>query len=95
MIAGTIQKLRNYLITRQQSYQQVFDKKNRFAAVVLKDLAKFCRANESAFHTDPRMHAVLEGRREVWLRVQKHLQLAPEEFLRAYGLEEGKENQNE
>lgn len=47
---------------------------------VLKDLARFCRANESTFNPDPRTHALLEGRREVWLRIQEHLQLTPEQI---------------
>lgn len=51
------------------------------AEIVLKDLAKFCRADKSTFHSDPRIHAVLEGRREVWLRIQKYLNLTPEEIL--------------
>lgn len=51
---------------------------------VLEDLAKFCRANESCFHPDPRVHAVMEGRREVWLRLQYHLNLTPEQLLQFY-----------
>lgn len=48
---------------------------------VLEDLARFCRANESCFHADPRAHAVLEGRREVWLRIQRHLRLTDEQLF--------------
>jgi hypothetical protein len=55
---------------RQAAYQAI-------PADALIDLAEFCRANESCFHADPRMHAVLEGRREVWLRIQEHLHLTP------------------
>ena len=55
-----------------------FDGPAGFAA--LKDLARFCRANESTFNPDPRAHALLEGRREVWLRIQEHLQLTPEQI---------------
>lgn len=51
----------------------------------MRDLAKFCRANDTTFHSDPRLHAVLEGRREVFLRIIKHLKLDSEQFLNAYG----------
>jgi hypothetical protein len=36
---------------------------------VLADLNRFCRGNASTFHADPRTHALLEGRREVLLRL--------------------------
>jgi hypothetical protein len=48
---------------------------------VLEDLAKFCRANESCFHPDARVHAVMEGRREVWLRIKQHLDLSEVELF--------------
>ena len=52
---------------------------------VLQDLAKFCRAETTTFDPDPRIHAVLEGRREVWLRIQQHLRLTPEQLYVIYG----------
>jgi len=55
--------------------------------VVLKDLAKFCRANKTCFNPDPRVHANLEGRREVWLRILEHLNLTPDEYWDKYGRE--------
>lgn len=51
---------------------------------VLIDLAKFCRADKSCFDPDPRIHAVLEGRREVWLRIQQHLNLSPTQLASLY-----------
>lgn len=63
---------------RRRSYQLTF--RNPVGEQVLADLARFCRASETTFHEDPRLHAVLEGRREVWLRVQKYLQLSAEEI---------------
>lgn len=46
---------------------------------ILYDMAHFCRAYESAFHADPRVHAALEGRREVWLKLREmYLQDRPE-----------------
>lgn len=53
---------------------------------VLADLAAFCRAAESCFHADPRMHAMLEGRREVFLRIQSRLNLTQKQL---YALAQG------
>lgn len=51
---------------------------------VLEDLAKFCKANESCFHPDERVAALMEGRREVWLRIQHHLNLSDEQLYKLY-----------
>lgn len=81
-----VQNTKNFLTTRQQAYQAVLGKeKDVMAERVLQDLAKFCRANESTFLPDSRAHAVLEGRREVWLRIQNHLNLSTEELWQKYG----------
>ena len=52
----------------------------------LKDIARFCRAAETTFHPtqDARTQAMLEGRRQVWLRIEQHLKLSPEELLVVY-----------
>lgn len=68
------------LITRRRSaYVNTFA--GPAADKVLADLAVFCRATTSTFHADPRVHAVAEGRREVWLRIQNHLHLSDEQLL--------------
>ena len=67
--------MRLFLSKRKFAYQRVFSLDNVYTEQVLKDLAKFCRADKSCFHSDPRLHAVMEGRREVWLRIQQHLKL--------------------
>lgn len=74
----TFLNLRNFVFGRQRAYLETFDTKSQMNQKVLSDLAKFCRANESTYHPDPRIHAVLEGRREVWLRIQNHLKLDSE-----------------
>ena len=51
---------------------------------VLDDLRGFCRGDRSTFHPDARSHALLEGRREVWLRIQQHLELTPDQLLVLY-----------
>lgn len=69
---------------RRQAYVSVFDTPN--GEVVIADLARFCRASESTFDPDPRIAANLDGRREVFLRVQEHIQLSQEQLYRMKGL---------
>lgn len=76
--AEFVEKLKRALFRRQHAYRTTFV--GPLGAEVLKDLARFCRAHESTFHVDPRAHALAEGRREVWLRIQNHLQLTPDEL---------------
>ena len=64
---------------RKHAYQLAFG--TPAGQNVLIDLARFCRASETCFDADPRKHAVLEGRREVWLRIQNHLGLSGEELM--------------
>lgn len=73
-----------FVAQRRTAYVKTFE--TPFAEEVLADLAKFCRANESTFHPDARVHAVAEGRREVWLRIQQHLQMSDEELWQAFGV---------
>lgn len=79
-MSDMIDKVKTFLRDRSIAYQITFNKESRHANAVLKDLARFCRAADTTFHTDPRVHAILEGRREVWLRIQNHLNLTPEEI---------------
>lgn len=73
-----------FLRRRQTAYRAVFTPDNVYTDEVLRDLAKFCRAHESTFHPEERAHAVMEGRREVWLRLQQHLRLTDEELWKLY-----------
>jgi len=73
---------------RSYAYRMVFDAENVNTKKVLSDLAKFCRATQSCFGKDDRTSAVLEGRREVWLRIQNHLKFSEEELYEMY--QEGK-----
>lgn len=72
----------NFLRRRKGSYQQAL--MSPAGQEVLIDLAKFCRANEPTFDPDPRIHALLEGRREVWLRIQQHLNLSSDQLYQLY-----------
>jgi hypothetical protein len=64
----------------QTAYQIVFGA-GPASATVLGDLARFCRADEPTWSEDARHHARLEGRREVWLRIQAELKLPIEDLL--------------
>lgn len=79
---GAIRATYDFLRRRKVDYQLAF--KSPAGQAVLIDLAKFCRADESCWHDDPRLHAVLEGRREVWLRIQRHLNLTPDQLYALY-----------
>lgn len=68
---------------RSRAYFRVF--RSPDGAEVLKDLAKFCRANHTTSHDTPTGMATLEGRRQVFLRIIEHLQKTPEELYEIYG----------
>lgn len=89
MIKDTLSKLQYFIRGKKFDYCQVFNPKNMTSKRVLMDLAKFCRANKTTYNPDARIHAVLEGRREVWLHIQNYLQLTNEEL---YDLHEIKSN---
>lgn len=88
MIRDTVQNFRRKLQGKIFAYNRVFEAKSPYTHDVLKDLAVFCRAHTSTFHQDPRIHAMLEGRREVWLRIQEHLQLDMEEIYSLHKIKE-------
>lgn len=77
------ERQRDYLRVRQQNYRGVFD--NPLGRRVLVDLEGFCRARQSTFNPDPRVHALMEGRREVWLRIQEHLGLSEDDLWKMKG----------
>ena len=81
-IAETIVKARGKLNRRRRAYQQVFG--SPMGQEVLQDLIFFCRGTETTFHEDPRVHAVLEGRREVLIRIAQHMNLSFEKLWAIY-----------
>lgn len=93
-----IERIKDFLRTRRIAYQRTFlvdGELAPFAEQVLQDLARFCRANETTFHKDPRAHAVLEGRREVWLRIQNHLNLTDQQLYHLHSPVPIKEQSND
>ena len=81
-----LDKLRRLLSGRKRSYELVF--RNVEGEKVLADLARFCRAAESTFHPNNEISRQLDGRREVWLRIQQHLQLSDDKLWDLYNHEE-------
>jgi len=70
---------------RKTAYTQVFGLTTNSSTLVLADLKRFCRDRQSTFHPDPQWHALLEGRREVVLRVLDFLELSIEDLVIKYG----------
>lgn len=76
---------RELVQTRKTAYQLTFQKDQPANVEVMIDLARFCRANETCVVKGDRdASLVLEGRREVWLRIQQHLGLTPEQLFSLY-----------
>lgn len=84
MIREMLEKVKRALHERQYAYRKTFNPESPLAHDVLKDLARFCRAHESTFDLDPRVSALAEGRREVWLRIAHHLKLSPDQLWELY-----------
>lgn len=82
-----LDRAKRFLMGRQTAYRVLFQGPQ--ADEVLADLAKFCRAHDSCYNADARIHAVLEGRREVFLRITRHLKLSDDELWRLYGKADG------
>ena len=77
-----VDRAKQFLFGRQTAYRAVFQ--GPMSDAVLADLAKFCRASDSTFHPDPRVAAQLDGRREVFLRIQQHLKLSSDDLWKLY-----------
>jgi hypothetical protein len=75
-----------YLGIRQTAYKLLFNKNSPVAQEVLADLATYCRAYETCVIPGDRDKTlVLEGRREVFLRITQHLGLTVEDLYHLYG----------
>ena len=83
-----INELKEFLSGRSGAYRRVFNQESVDVKIVEADLAKFCRAFDSTGDPDPYLAARLDGRREVWLRIQEHLNLTTDELYTIYS--EGK-----
>lgn len=78
----------DFLEQRKRAYQVAFG--NPAGAAALDDLAMFCRATESCvvaargYPLDLHRTLVVEGRREVYLRIREHLDLTTEQLFELY-----------
>jgi hypothetical protein len=79
-----IEKLRGLIFRRRMAYRHLFAP-GPASDIVLADLARFCHATRPTTivspisrQVDPIASAIAEGRREVWLRLQAHLNLSDE-----------------
>ena len=72
------QMFSKFTLKRKRAYQKTFD--NPEGRKVLADLRRFCRATlPTADIENERATYLLEGRREVWLRIQAYLNLTDED----------------
>lgn len=73
--------MRLLTLFRSRSYRATFN--NPEGKKVLADLRRFCRATmPTADVNNERATYLLEGRREVWLRIQAHLNLSDDEVYK-------------
>jgi hypothetical protein len=79
-----INRVKEFLGFRKLAYQRTFVPEDRDNVLVLEDLAKFCRAHETTASANDRASCIMEGRREVWLRIQQHLQLSDDQLWKLY-----------
>jgi hypothetical protein len=73
----------------RQSYARLFAGQpvDGDAEIVAADLRRFCRAESTTFHPDARLAAMLDGRREVWLRIHQFSTMSVEEIIEIRNLE--------
>lgn len=74
--------IRIRITDKKRAYGFAFNKENVAAQAVLADLAQYCRANSTTYSTDAREHAFREGRKDVWHRIQKYMNLSEFEIDR-------------
>jgi hypothetical protein len=81
-------RLFDFFRTRKRDYQHVFTTMS--GQTVFKDLAMFCRLNDSCVvlnkdgTVNNELSWMLQGRREVILRIQHHTGLTPDQLMTLY-----------
>lgn len=69
---------RKLLETRHSAYTRVFVEGTPSAddrRIVMEDMQRFCRGNMSAWSPDERIHCLLTGRQEVFVRIEDFTRL--------------------
>jgi hypothetical protein len=83
-MSGVYDRVKHFLTQRGRAYRLCFG--SPAGRSVLVDLADFCRARETCVVAPPGQaidrdrSLILEGRREVWLRIQQHIRLTDEQL---------------
>lgn len=73
---------RQLVEARRRAYARVFGNVDADAvSIVMADLARFCRGGMSAFDADERIHCLLSGRQEVYMRIKDHTTLTLDELV--------------
>lgn len=76
--------------TRGEAYRRIFALAD--ADIVLADLARYCNAGRTTFVTDNQAaSALLEGRRQVWLRIESYLHMSESDMRKLVQLGAEKE----
>lgn len=72
---------------RRRHYRALFAQRNPSTAAVMTDLAKFCSFFDTTYDTETGRDfaLILEGRRQVFLRILQHTKLSPEELFAHFG----------
>lgn len=82
---ATLRDLWDIYTGKAKAYRLTFQLNQPANIQVLEDLAIFCRAAESVFVSgDPYKTAELEGRRAVWIRIQRMLRLTDDQIFAIY-----------
>ncbi len=82
-MSETADRIIEFFRGHKRAYGQVFNRSSPAAQYVLADIAKFCHASDTTMRpgaTELEL-ARNEGRRQVFLRVQRALNLTPEEMF--------------
>lgn len=84
------------LFGRRMAYRRTFNTQSPDVKIVLADLSRFCCATRPTTRVspftksiDPMAMAIAEGRREVWLRIQAHLNMDDRDIQKLQHLNEG------
>lgn len=93
---GTKEDLIQAIEDTQKAYLLTFQLTQPANIHVLEDLCRFCRGAETCVVPGDRDKTlVLEGRREVWLRIQQLTNMTPEQLFAIYARDMSKLKQGE
>lgn len=74
----------DYISGRATAFRLTFSYSYPHSRAVLVALAKFCHASETCATKDQARTWRLEGRREVWLFIQRHVHLTDEQLQQLF-----------